>query len=78
MGKKPVVVSDRPKKKSACCTCLLTVWVVMLVLLAGGTAVGCFFLHRFTKEHYDMGLGECLGVVNGLYWASDKKIVDYG
>lgn len=80
MGKKPVVVNEQPpkKKRSCCCTCMLTVFIVALVLIVGGTAVGCIFLDKYTKKNFDMGLGECLGVLNGLYWASDKNMVDYG
>lgn len=78
---KPVVVNEAPpkqKKKSCCCSCLLAVLAFSLVVLVAGTAVGCFFLNKYTKEKFDMSLGQCLSIVNGLYWASDSKMVDYG
>lgn len=78
MGKKVVVRKDGTvkKKRSCCCSCFLVVFVVSLVLLVGGTVVGCIFLDKFTKNKFDMSLKECFGVVTSLYGAKEKDIVD--
>lgn len=80
MSKRVVVNEDGTvkKKRSCCCSCFLTVFIVGLIVLIGGTVVGCVFLNKFTEERFDMSLKETFGVVSSLYWAKDKDIVTNG
>ena len=80
MSKRVVVNEDGTvkKKRSCCCSCFLTVFIVGLVILIGGTITGCVFLNKFTEEKFDMSLKETFGVVSSLYWAKDKDIVTNG
>ena len=80
MSKRVVVNADGTikKKRGCCCSCFLTVFIISLVLIVGGTIVGCVFLDKFTKEKFDMSLKETFGVVSSLYWAKDKDIVTNG
>lgn len=80
MSKRVVVNEDGTvkKKRSCCCSCFLTVFIVGLIVLIGGTVVGCIFLNKFTEERFDMSLKETFGVVSSLYWAKDKDIVTNG
>ncbi len=78
MSKKKVVVSDGKKKKTrhGCCTCLLTVFIVFIVILGAGVGVGWYFGDKYTKQYLDMSLKDCFGVVRDLTHAKEKKIVE--
>lgn len=66
----------KKKKRSCCCTCCITVLVIFLVIVAAGVGVGWYFGDKYSKQFFDMSLGEVFGVTNSLYWANDKKVVE--
>ncbi|MDE6401616.1 MAG: hypothetical protein K2L54_03285, partial [Clostridiales bacterium] len=63
------------KKRSRCCTCCLVFVIAMLVIFGAAFGVGWYFGDKFTKENFDMSLGDTLGVLNDLYWTDDKDVV---
>ncbi len=85
MGEKRVVVEKRnksggvkkekKKKRSCCLTCFLVFLIATVVILAAGVGVGCYFGNVYTTQNLDMTIGECFGVVSGLYSPDEKKIV---
>ena len=83
MAKKVVVTDDKAKagkskKKKVCLTCFLVFVVVNLVLFAGVFGAGWYFGDVYSRQYLDMPLGDVVGVMNGLYWSNDKKVVKNG
>ena len=62
-------------KRSKCCTCCIAILIALVVILSGAFAAGWFIGDKFTKQYFDMSMGDTMGVVGGLYYAKDKKVV---
>ena len=81
---KKVVVTDNAenvkprKKRSWCCSCLIAVAVVCVVFTVALCGVGWYFGDIYSRRYFDMSLTDTFGVLNGLYWSNDKKVVKYG
>ncbi len=86
MAKKVVVPTDEDKKtddngvavkkkRSKCCTCLIVFAIVSIVILAAVFGVGWYFGDKYSKEFFNMTLGDTLGVVGDLYWTDDEDVV---
>lgn len=63
------------RKRSVCCSCCIAILIVYIVILAAAFAVGWILGDKFLKAYFDMSMSDTVGVVNGLYYANDKKVV---
>lgn len=66
----------KKKKRSCCCSCLIAFMIVSIVLLAAIFGVGWYFGDKYSKEFLGMPLTDSLGVLQSLYGAKEKNVVD--
>lgn len=82
MAKKVIVKPDddskpivRKKKRSKCCTCLIAFAIFCLVIIAAVIGVGWYFGDKYTRQYFDMSLGETFDVLGDLYWTDEDDVV---
>ncbi len=82
MAKKVVVAENaseenapKKRKRNKCCTCCLVALIAVVIILAAAFCVGWFLGDKYTKQYIGLSMKDTFGVVNGLYYAKDKKVV---
>lgn len=63
------------RKRACCCSCCLIVLIVTLVIFLAAFITGWFLGDKYTKELFDLSMGDTMGVVGDLYWTNDKDVV---